>query len=80
MTRQKITGWILVAVSSAYLIYFLKVRLFETGPYIDRHEWLRVLGAAVCLFLGVMNVRLAARTERQRAARLAAPRESQDHR
>ncbi len=69
MTRQKLVGWILIVVSCAYLAYFVKVRLFEAGPYVDRREWLQVIGTMACFMMGVMNVRLAARTRTQREAR-----------
>jgi hypothetical protein len=35
MTRQKLVGWLLIVVSGAYLVYFLKVRLFTPGPFIE---------------------------------------------
>jgi hypothetical protein len=66
MTRQKFVGWALVVVSAAYLVYFLKVRLFTPGPFVDRREWLQVIGSIVSLMLGVMNVRLAARSRNSR--------------
>jgi hypothetical protein len=71
MTRQKLVGWVLVVVSAAYLIYFLKTRLFAAGPSIDKREWLQALGTVVTLMLGTINVRLAARNElvRNRQAR-----------
>jgi len=34
MPRQKRTGWTLVTVGLVYILYFLKARLFETGPVI----------------------------------------------
>lgn len=71
MTRQKLVGWVLVVVSAAYLLYFVKTRLFATGPYIDKREWLQALGTVVTLMLGTINVRLAARNDpaRNRQAR-----------
>ena len=71
MTRQKLIGWILIAVAGAYLLYFLKVRLMTPGPYIDKREWLHAAGSLLCLMMGVMNVRLAARAEKQRQAKLS---------
>ena len=71
MTRQKLVGWALIVVSGAYLVYFLKVRLFAPGPLIEKREWLHTLGTLVALMLGVINVRLAARNEKQRTARLS---------
>jgi hypothetical protein len=31
MSRQKLVGWILIAVSVAYIAWFLRVRLLEPG-------------------------------------------------
>ena len=78
MTRQKLVGWVLVVVSCAFLVWFVKARLFEPGPAVDRREWLQAIGAIVCFMIGVTNVRLAARTRLQRQARLTenAPRGS----
>jgi uncharacterized membrane protein YiaA len=59
--RQKITGWILVAVSSAFILYFLTVRLFGTGPALEKKEWVQLIISIVVLMIGTMNVRLAAR-------------------
>lgn len=71
MTRQKLVGWLLIVVSGAYLVYFLKVRLLTPGPFIDKREWLHTFGSLAALMLGIMNVRLAARNEKQRTARLS---------
>ena len=59
--RQKITGWILVAVSTAFILYFLKVRLLGTGPALEKKEWVQVIISIVVLMIGIMNIRLAAR-------------------
>jgi hypothetical protein len=59
--RQKITGWILVAVSTAFILYFLKVRLLGTGPALEKKEWVQFIFSIVVLVIGTMNVRLAAR-------------------
>lgn len=59
--RQKITGWILVAVSTAFILYFLKVRLLGAGPALERKEWFQLIVSIVVLMIGTMNVRLAAR-------------------
>ena len=59
--RQKITGWILVAVSTAFILYFLKVRLLGTGPVLERKEWFQFIVSIVVLMIGTMNIRLAAR-------------------
>ena len=58
--RQKRTGWVLVAVSAGYLVYFVKVRLFEAGLPIEKKEWIYFVGMSICLMLGTANVRMAA--------------------
>ncbi|MDQ2082100.1 hypothetical protein RA307_18080 [Xanthobacteraceae bacterium Astr-EGSB] len=63
MTRQKFVGWILIVVSTAYLVYFLKVRLFTPGPFIARGEWFQVIGCIATLMIGTINIRMAARAE-----------------
>jgi hypothetical protein len=64
--RQKLVGWILVIAASAYILYFLKVRLLGTGPLIEKKEWVQFIGSFVVLMLGTMNVRLAAMRARRR--------------
>ena len=65
--RQKITGWILVVVSTAFIMYFLKVRLFGSGPALEKKEWVQLIISIVVLMIGTMNVRLAAmRAERRK--------------
>ena len=64
--RQKLVGWILVVVSAAFIAYFIKVRILETGPAIEKKEWVQFIGSIVILMLGTMNVRLAAMRERRR--------------
>jgi uncharacterized membrane protein YiaA len=59
--RQKITGWILVAFSTAFILYFLKVRLLGTGPALEKKEWVQFIISVAVLVIGTMNVRLAAR-------------------
>jgi hypothetical protein len=66
ISRQKIIGWILVVVSVAYIAYFLKVRLFEPGPVLEKKEWVQFIGSFVTLMLGIINVRMAAMRERKR--------------
>jgi Na+/melibiose symporter-like transporter len=66
ISRQKLVGWILVVVSAAYVIYFIKVRLFTAGLPIEKKEWLQFAGMGVCLILGTINVRLAAMREQRR--------------
>jgi hypothetical protein len=66
ISRQKLVGWILIVVSAAYILYFLKVRLFAPGPLVEKKEWVQFIGSIVILMLGTMNVRLAAMRERRR--------------
>jgi hypothetical protein len=65
--RQKRTGWLLVAVSVGYLVWFLKVRLFSAGLPIERREWIYFAGMILILMLGTANIRLAAMRERRSA-------------
>jgi hypothetical protein len=64
--RQKLVGWILIAVSVAYIAYFLRVRLLEAGPVLEWKEWVQVIGSIVVFMLGTINVRLAAMRSRSR--------------
>jgi hypothetical protein len=66
ISRQKVVGWILVVVSAAFIAYFLKVRLLEPGPIIEKKEWVQFIGSIVILILGTINVRMAAMRERRR--------------
>ena len=65
ISRQKLIGWILIAVSAAYIAYFLRVRLLEVGPVVEKKEWVQLIGSVVVLMLGTINVRLAAMRRRQ---------------
>jgi hypothetical protein len=58
--RQKRTGWLLVAVSAGYLVYFVKVRLFSAGLPIEKKEWIYFAAMIAILMLGTANIRLAA--------------------
>jgi hypothetical protein len=58
--RQRIVGWILIAVSAGYLIYFWRMRLIEPGPEIARKEWFQVITSIIVFMIGTANVRLAA--------------------
>jgi hypothetical protein len=64
ISRQKLIGWILIVFSVAYIIYFLKVRLFNVGPAIEKKEWVQAIGTLVIFMLGVINVRMAAMRRR----------------
>jgi hypothetical protein len=58
--RQKLIGWVLVIVSAAYLAYFLKVRVLEPGPLLERKDWVQLCASLIGLVLGTINVRMAA--------------------
>jgi hypothetical protein len=66
ISRQQVIGWILIVVSVAYIAYFLRVRLFDAGPIIEKKEWVQFIGSVVILVLGTINVRMAAMRERRR--------------
>ena len=63
--RQKRTGWLLVAVSTVYLVWFAKTRLLTAGLPVERKEWIYVAGMILILMLGTTNIRLAAMRERR---------------
>ena len=65
--RQKRTGWLLVAVSTVYLVWFATTRLLAAGLPIEMREWIYVAGMILILMLGTANIRLAAMRERQKA-------------
>ena len=64
ISRQKLVGWTLIIVSIAYIAYFLRVRLFDVGPAVERREWAQLIGSIVIFMLGTINVRLAAMRRR----------------
>ena len=64
--RQKRTGWLLVAVSTVYLVWFTKTRLLTAGLPIDKREWIYFAGMILILMLGTANIRLAAMRERRK--------------
>ena len=66
ISRQKVVGWILIIVSIAYIAWFLRVRLFDVGPVVEKKEWVQFIGSVVILVLGTINVRMAAMRERRR--------------
>jgi uncharacterized membrane protein len=66
ISRQKVVGWILIIVSIAYIAWFLRVRLFDVGPVVEKKEWVQFIGSLVILVLGTINVRMAAMRERRR--------------
>jgi hypothetical protein len=65
ISRQRLIGWILIVVSAAYLLYFVKARLFSSGLPIEKKEWLQFIAMIVILMLGTANVRLAAMREQR---------------
>jgi len=65
MPRQGRTGWTLVAVATVYILYFLKARLFETGPAITGKEWFTVIAMLVLIMLGTINIRMAEMRQRR---------------
>ncbi|MCC6775065.1 MAG: hypothetical protein IT537_00250 [Hyphomicrobiales bacterium] len=64
ISRQKLIGWILIAASVAYIVYFLKVRLLTPGPLLEKKEWVQFIGSFVILMLGTINVRMAGMRQR----------------
>jgi hypothetical protein len=64
MSRQRRTGWMIIAISIGYFLYFLKVRLFGVGPEISRKEWFYFFAMFGGLILGTINVRMAEMRER----------------
>jgi hypothetical protein len=60
ISRQKLIGWILIIVSAAYILYFLKVRLLTAGAPVEKKDWVQFIGSIVILMLGTINVRMAA--------------------
>jgi hypothetical protein len=66
ISRQKVVGWILIIVSTAFILYFLRVRLFSSGPVLEKKEWVHFIGSIVILMVGTINVRMAAMRERRR--------------
>jgi hypothetical protein len=62
--RQKRVGWLLIAVSVFYILYFLKGRLFVSGDPIMRKEWVYFVISFVGIMLGTINIRMAEMRER----------------
>jgi hypothetical protein len=59
MARQGRTGWTLVIFAVGYIVWFLKTRLFETGPAIANKEWFYFGLMFVLLMIGTINIRMA---------------------
>jgi hypothetical protein len=70
ISRQKLIGWILIIVCTAYIAYFLKVRLLAAGAPLEKKEWVQVVGSVAVLMLGIINVRMAAMRRRAAGAPL----------
>jgi uncharacterized membrane protein len=66
ISRQKVVGWILIIVSIAFIAWFVRVRLLDVGPAVEKKEWVQFIGSVVILVLGTINVRMAAMRERRR--------------
>ena len=66
ISRQKVVGWILIIVSTAFILYFLRVRLLGSGPALEKKEWVQFIGSFLILMVGTINVRMAAMRERRR--------------
>jgi hypothetical protein len=64
MSRQKRVGWLILLISLGYGLYFLKARIFGTGPEITRKEWLYFILTFVGILLGTINLRMAEMRER----------------
>ena len=65
--RQKRTGWLLVVVSTVYLVWFAKTRLLSAGLPIERREWIYFAAMILILMLGTANIRMASMRERRNA-------------
>ena len=57
--RQKRTGWLIIAVSCFYIVYFLKSRLFVPGAPIQTKEWVWFALSFAGIMLGTVNIRMA---------------------
>lgn len=72
--RQRRVGWLIIALSVVYILYFLKARLFAGGEPILRKEWVYFVLSFVGIMLGTVNVRMAEMRERsQRVLPLVDP-------
>ena len=63
--RQKRTGWLIIAVSVFYIVYFLKGRLMTPGGPILTKEWVWFSLSFVGIMLGTINIRMAEMRERK---------------
>ena len=65
--RQRVTGWVLVAVSAVYLAYFFRIKVMTPGPLLTRNDWFNLITAIAVLIIGIINVRLAARRDQNQS-------------
>ncbi len=65
--RQRVTGWVLVVVSSVYLAYFWRIKVMTPGPLLTRKDWFNLITAVAVLIVGIINVRLAARRDQNQS-------------
>jgi hypothetical protein len=65
--RQRVTGWVLVTVSAAYLAYFFRIKVMMPGPLLTRQDWFNLITAIFVLVIGIINVRLAARRDQNQS-------------
>ncbi len=65
--RQRVTGWVLVVVSSVYLAYFFRIKVMTPGPLLTRNDWFNLITAVAVLIIGIINVRLAARRDQNQS-------------
>lgn len=66
ISRQKVVGWILVVLSTAFILHFIRMRLLVPGPVVEKTEWVRLIGSVFLLMIGTINVRMAALRHRKR--------------
>jgi hypothetical protein len=62
--RQKRSGWLIIAVSVFYIVYFLKARLFAPGVPIVTKEWIWLVASLAGIMIGTINIRMAEMRER----------------
>ena len=65
--RQRRVGWLILAMSVFYILYFLKARLFSPGDPIMRKEWVYFVLSFVGIMLGTINIRMADMRERRQS-------------
>ncbi len=68
-SRQMRVGWLILAMSILYILYFLKARLFAgsgSGPIMTK-EWVYFVLSFVGIALGTINVRMAEMRARNQA-------------